>query len=257
MKLNNLKPIKTVILAGILVLSTNLSYSSAEEDPIIIDEPCIEEEIAEITTEEVTEPATVKTMYTQVNLHYRTAPILSDTNIKGTLKRGSKLLVTKNNSEWSNIFYNNTIYYVSSKYIAEVPPKQIPDGVLFEGVFKERADRIAIVCAENYEKYGILPSVCIAQAMQETTLGKAYNNGNLWGIKSGRVSYSSIEDGTIAYLKVINNGYYPNAPFEKVPYKQISAIIAGGYCENAGDYVSKVVKIINDYHLYEYDKMVL
>ena len=119
-----------------------------------------------------------------------------------------------------------------------------------------RADIIAEVAAENYEQYGVLPSVAIAQAFIESTLGERCSGNNLWGINSGRESYSSLENGVMRYLRVINNGCYPGAPFERNYGRQITKIIAGGYCEPAGPYISDVVWSIERYNFDRYDKMI-
>ena len=120
----------------------------------------------------------------------------------------------------------------------------------------KRADIIAEVAAENWEEYGVLPSVAVGQAFIESTLGKHCSGNNLWGINSGAEHYLSLESGTMRYLKVINNGCYPGAPFETNYNKQITKIISGGYCEPAGPYISNVVWSIEHYNFDRYDKMI-
>ena len=120
----------------------------------------------------------------------------------------------------------------------------------------KRADIIAEVAAENWEEYGVLPSVAVGQAFIESTLGKHCSGNNLWGINSGAEHYSSLESGTMRYLKVINNGCYPGAPFEKNYSRQITKIINGGYCEPAGSYISDVVWSIENYNFDKYDNMI-
>lgn len=115
---------------------------------------------------------------------------------------------------------------------------------------------MAEICIKEWKKYGVLPSVCIAQAMQESTLGKYCSPNNLWQIKSGAVSYGSLEDGVYAYLRVINNGCYGTAPFTKNASSQISKILAGGYCTPVGDYYSNVMWIINKYGLERFDSLI-
>lgn len=127
-------------------------------------------------------------------------------------------------------------------------------------VQEDRADKLAKICIANWEKYGVLPSVCIGQAMEETGLGTAYNNGNLWGICSGRVSYSSIEDGCMAYLKVINNkNYYPDASFKEDYREQLKNILYDKdgnevYCQPANNYYSDVTWMIEHYGWDKYDR---
>ena len=118
---------------------------------------------------------------------------------------------------------------------------------------QENADRIAAIVSEHWDEYGCLPSVCIAQAMQESGLGEHCRGNNLWGIQSGAESYSSIEAGAIRYMKVINNGYYKGAPFETDWRVQIRRILDGGYCQPEGAYESYVHSIVNKYNLTKYD----
>lgn len=125
---------------------------------------------------------------------------------------------------------------------------------VFTNAQQKRADTIARVCMENWDTYGCLPSVAIAQAFVESTLGEHCSGYNLWGIKSGAVSYSSLEDGVYGYMKVINNGYYKNAPFCKDYHNQIRQILNGGYCVPVGDYYENVIWTINQYGLDKYDK---
>lgn len=122
------------------------------------------------------------------------------------------------------------------------------------GTQKKRADKIVKICTQKYKKYGVLPSVCLGQAMVESGIGRKCRANNLWGLRCGRASYSSLESGTEAYLKCINNGYYKKAPFQKNYKKQVRAIVRGGYCEPAGNYYYHVTKIIRSYNLTKYDK---
>lgn len=118
----------------------------------------------------------------------------------------------------------------------------------------ERAEIIYEVVSDNWERYGVLPSVCIAQAFIESTLGEHCRGYNYWGISSGAESYSSLENGVYRYMRVINNGYYRGAPFETDPYRQIRKILDGGYCQPEGNYYSNAVWTIDNYDLTEYDR---
>ncbi len=117
-----------------------------------------------------------------------------------------------------------------------------------------RVETIVRICIDNWKKYGVLPSVCLAQAMVESTMGDHCRGYNLWGIKAGKVRYSSLEEGTLAYLEVINKDCYAGAPFCKDPYEVVSYIVDGGYCVPADKYYDKVIKIIKDYDLTQYDQ---
>lgn len=115
------------------------------------------------------------------------------------------------------------------------------------------ADRIAKVVSDNWNKYGVLPSVAVAQAFIESTLGDHCSGYNLWGIRSGEERYDSLDDGIYRYMNVINNGYYDGAPFCKDYEKQIRLILDGGYCTPEGTYYDDVLWTIEEYRLYEYD----
>lgn len=116
------------------------------------------------------------------------------------------------------------------------------------------ADRIAEVAIDNWETYGVLPSVAVGQAFIESTLGDHCRGYNLWGIKSGAVTYSSLDEGIHAYLKVINNGYYKDAPFCKDWRTQIRRILDGGYCVPEGKYYSDISWSIEAYNFDKYDE---
>lgn len=115
------------------------------------------------------------------------------------------------------------------------------------------ADTIARIAADNWEKYGVLPSVAVAQAFVESTLGDHCSGYNCWGIKSGAVQYGSLEEGTYAYLKVINNGYYGTAPFTTDYHSQLRKILAGGYCTPVGSYYEDAMWAISAYDFTKYD----
>lgn len=122
------------------------------------------------------------------------------------------------------------------------------------GTQEKKANKIVKICTKKYKKYGVLPSVCLGQAMVESGIGRRCRANNLWGLRCGRASYSSLESGTVAYLRCINNGYYKGAPFQKNYKKQVRAIVQGGYCEPAGNYYYNVTKVIKSYNLTKYDK---
>lgn len=195
-----------------------------------------------------------KVKYVKSNLKLRNKPSFKG-KVKKILKLGTKV---KCYYIINNTWVKTKTGYVYFKYLSNKPIKIVKKSdSRLKGVRKMRADRIAKVCIAKYKKYGVLPSVCIAQAFVETGIGTAYNNGNLWGINSNKYGgYPSIEDGCIAYLKVINNGYYRGAPFEKSYKRQITKILRGGYCTNPFRYISNVIWTIKKYKLYDYDKYV-
>jgi flagellum-specific peptidoglycan hydrolase FlgJ len=125
--------------------------------------------------------------------------------------------------------------------------------VTLTGTMKTNADNLAKACVENYEEYGVLPSVCIGQAFIESHIGVDHSQTdyNWWGIASCNIGYSTFNDGVIGYLSTINNGYYSNAPFNTDPYSTISAI-APNYASSP-TYQQDVTWAINNYNLTAYD----
>lgn len=131
--------------------------------------------------------------------------------------------------------------------------KEYSSQVTLTGTMKTNADNLAKACIENYEEYGVLPSVCIGQAYIESHIGVNHSKSdyNWWGIASCNIGYSTFNDGVIGYLSTINNGYYPNAPFNTDPYSTISAI-APNYATSP-TYQQDVTWAINAYNLTAYD----
>lgn len=130
---------------------------------------------------------------------------------------------------------------------------------------QKNADRIAEVAAAKWNQYGVLPSVAVAQAFIESTLGDHCRGYNLWGINSGNgYNYSSLDEGINAYLKVIHDsGYYDDAvgckSYETQLYRILYDVDSDGnrrdvYCVPAGDYHSKAMWAIRTYDFDKYDK---
>lgn len=94
------------------------------------------------------------------------------------------------------------------------------------------ADKVAETATDNWGKYGVLPSVAVAQTFVESSLGvNQVRPNNLWGIRPGGVhysSYASLEDGIYAYLNVLNNGLYDKALHKKDYKVQLQEILQGG-----------------------------
>ena len=123
----------------------------------------------------------------------------------------------------------------------------------------QRADDIAHLVATNYEKYGVLPSVALGQAMQETQIGiadtNASNNYGYWGVmgSNGYAKYQSLYDGVMSYLRCINNGLYDDALFNKDYKSTLLSIQNGGYCHPKSGYAEAVIKCIDSYGFTKYD----
>lgn len=196
--------------------------------------------------------------FTKSCVNFRKSPS-KKSKIIMTLKIGTKVkrINVNKKTKWAYCKVNGKKGYIYNKYLSSKKPKIITKkDTTLKGVRKERADRIAKICINNYKKYGVLPSVCVGQAFQETGIGTAYNNGNLWGICSNRYGgYASIEEGCLKYLRVINNGYYKGAPFNK-SYSSTLRKIAPNYCPDNPNYASEVISLIEKYNLTDYDKYI-
>ena len=124
---------------------------------------------------------------------------------------------------------------------------------------QKRVDTIYKIVSneDNWNTYGSLPSVCIAQAVIESGVGKAGNKNNLWGLGCGRSSYKTLKAGVYAYMQCINKDWYKRygATETKSWKKQIRAILKGGYCVPAGGYYREVARVVKEYNLEEYDKL--
>lgn len=141
---------------------------------------------------------------------------------------------------------------------------------------------------ENYNDYGILPSITISQAIIESNWGKstlASEYNNLFGIKADeswdgdRVNfetnenhddiiysnfraYESIEDSIKDHGKFLfeNSRYRENGFFDSKDYKsQAKALEEAGYATAKNEkgeliYSEIIIEVIEENNLYDYDK---
>ncbi|NMB26700.1 MAG: glycoside hydrolase family 73 protein [Tissierellia bacterium] len=143
-------------------------------------------------------------------------------------------------------------------------------------------ERVAKVAIEGYGEYGILPSLTIAQAILESDWGNKHIENNIFGIKAGSSwkgkvairktkewdgkkyitkearfrAYDSFEYSIRDYLKLIGE----SKRYEKVKgakdYKEASRLIyEAGYATDP-KYSQKLIDIIEEYKLYDYDQKV-
>lgn len=114
------------------------------------------------------------------------------------------------------------------------------------------------ICSENWDKYGVLPSTCMAQAMKESTLGENLcGQNNLWGIKSsssatGWANYDTLEDGILGYCETICNGRYEDARYCRYSVDSLNYIVQGGYCPDEG-YLESTLQILAIYGFDDFD----
>lgn len=202
----------------------------------------------------------VSRMYAKDNVNIRNKNN-KKSKIIGLLNFRESIYVRSYNSEksWQEVEHNGRIGYIKSSYLSLKKPKNKVKNITIPGLSnaqEQRAYTIASICIKEWDKYGVLPSVAIAQAMIESTLGEHCSGYNLWGIASGKVRYSSLSEGVYGYLRVINNGCYGTAPFTKNPSDQIRKILNGGYCVPAGNYYNDAMWVINHYQLRKFDRLI-
>ena len=149
---------------------------------------------------------------------------------------------------------------------------------------------IAVAQAAKHN-YALFPSVCIAQAAQESGWGssaKMIKANALYGVKVGKSAwkfgtawhgaayktgtteyydgktatkivdwfrqYDNISDATEDYMDMLCHcARYKNALNRKTPLESIQAIISGGYATGP-DYVAHIMAIINNCNLTIYDR---
>ena len=149
----------------------------------------------------------------------------------------------------------------------------------------EFLNKVSEGAMNSWVKYGVLPSVVIAQAINESGWGKSglsVQQNNLFGVKgtgdAGTGSWATGEDNADGSSYTINANFaaysswsasieahgklisgntgmsnYLAAVKDKDALKSITAIKNGGYA-TATDYVEVTMNIINDFGLLEYDK---
>ena len=117
-------------------------------------------------------------------------------------------------------------------------------------------DIIVDETAKDYDKPwgGGDAAVCGMMGMQESGLGAVCRQNNLWGLGSGRYSYSSLREGIRAWLRCINNGHYGSAPGTKDIFSQLRKILDGGYCQPEGAYYSNCRRLNTMFNFEKYSK---
>ncbi len=267
------------LLVTICIIFVLIPYSSVKaniHEKILNDETIIRNEVLDVIQKDtVSSPYSVlnntetegdfavysvSKMYAKDNVNIRNKNN-KKSKIIGVLNFRESIYVRSYNSEksWQEVEHNGHIGYIKSSYLSFKKPKNKVKNITIpelSNAQRQRAYTIANICIKEWDKYGVLPSVAIAQAMIESTLGEHCSGYNLWGIASGKVRYSSLSDGVYGYLRVINNGCYGTAPFTKTASDQIRKILNGGYCVPVGNYYNDAMWIINHYKLRKFDKLI-
>ena len=117
-----------------------------------------------------------------------------------------------------------------------------------------RAKVIAKVSIKGFKKYHVYPSVAIGQAIVESGCGEVCRRYNYWGIMSRKYDFSTLEKGTLSYLKLLNKGWYGSMKACDSASEQIEQIANHGYCQPSNGYAGKVKRAISIYNLKKYDK---
>ena len=115
-------------------------------------------------------------------------------------------------------------------------------------------DVIVDVCADEWDRYHGYPTTCAMMAAQESLFGQAGRQNNLWGLNCGRASYGSLEEGVRAWLRCINNGWYPGAAAADNCDAQLDILLSHGYCQPPGRYFYYCMKLKDMYNLGELDE---
>lgn len=118
---------------------------------------------------------------------------------------------------------------------------------------QEIVDLIVEISIDLYEEYGILPSVAVAQAFDESTMGEKCVKNNLYGITGG--AYDTHEASILAYMDLLQSERYAGARHIEEPRAQIDAILSAGYCNDEG-YADDVEWTIREYDLQKYDNII-
>lgn len=265
---------RCLLTAASLVLSTTLpqnavlaGYQKITNMPAITEsveivEPMVATSSAIVT--KVVKPTKIKVKYTYDKVWTNTTVNVRKTPSKEkkpitTLSIGHKLVrVGVHKNGWAIVKYKGKQRYIKNTYLMSSKPKTITkaDSKL-QGKRKQRADYIAAMCIQQYKKYKVLPSICVAQALVESGLGENCNANNYWGISSnGYAGFASLDAGIMRYLEVINNGYYDAAVGEKNYRVAAQAIQNGGYCCPKTGYANKIIDMIQLYRLTDYDKYI-
>lgn len=119
----------------------------------------------------------------------------------------------------------------------------------------DNADRVADIAYEEWDRYGILPSVAVCQALNESSLGTKCDDYNWFGIKGAttgeRLSYSTFTGGMYAYLRIFQQDRYRVVKITDHD-TQVRQILKGGYCPEK-DYYKHMVQLYNKYGLEKYN----
>lgn len=118
----------------------------------------------------------------------------------------------------------------------------------------KNAKVVADIATREWDDCGILPSVAVCQALNESSLGDNVSDYNWWGVKHDgeRVSCYTLSDGIYTYFDVFKLSRY-NVRWIKDHDIQVRRILKGGYCPDDG-YYDDMVSLYYQYNLEKYNK---
>lgn len=143
---------------------------------------------------------------------------------------------------------------------------------------------VAKGAVDGWKKYGVLPSITIAQAILESGWGKSgltKASNNLFGIKAGGGwigesieyptkeyvngqyvdvidtfrKYQSLDDSMVDHGKFLNENHRYREIIGEVDYKTAAQELQRAGYATAPNYADSLVDIIEDYQLYNYDNV--
>ena len=114
---------------------------------------------------------------------------------------------------------------------------------------QEKLDFFVTECADHWDEYHVYPSCMAMIAGVESGFGTACHLNNLWGLCAGRASYGSLEEGCHAFMRCVNNGWYPGAPDADSGDEQLYILLNHGYCQPPGNYYSVAMSVKSRYNL--------
>ena len=114
------------------------------------------------------------------------------------------------------------------------------------------ADAIADICIQEWNTYGILPSVAVGQAFVESGLGSG--GSNLFGV-NGCFGLGPVS-ATYKYLQCLHNEYFKGkAAWKDSPEEQMYYILERGfYCAGEYPYGRYYNNVISSIYRYGWDR---
>ena len=187
---------------------------------------------------------------------------------KYTQEEAIKLTIQKNYSDILKLYKNGSYGGGTALSAGNVDfTGEIPEEVaatLGESHQFEFISKVMIGAMEDYYVSGILPSVTIAQGIEESGWGRsdrAVNDNNIFGIIAGNKTIFESWAECITYHGQFLHGrtYVEQGVLEADNYiDQVHAVAMGGYCTDPAPpiYEQKIINHIEYYKLYVFDDIV-